>query len=84
MAILLPTFELVTPLPRYPPVWISLSDPSDQPIWAAAKIGRADYVVSENGHDFPPLGAAGRHVFEGVEYLSARRFLATLTKSRSG
>lgn len=80
MAILLPTFELVSPLPPYPSAWETLDDPWDFPIWAAAKIGAAGYVVSENRHDYPPSGPDGRHVFEGVEYLPADAFMALLVQ----
>ena len=31
---LLPTFELVNPLPPYPPVWEQLADVWDHPVWA--------------------------------------------------
>ena len=48
---LLPTFELVNPLPPYPPAWEQLADVWDHPVWATAKIGGAQYVVSENSHD---------------------------------
>lgn len=75
---LLPSFELVHPLPPYPPAWASLRDQWDHPIWAAAKMGDAHYVVSENTRDFPPLGADGRHVYEGIEYVRGRAFLALL------
>lgn len=78
---LVPSFELVNPLPPYPPVWENLSDTWDHPIWAAAKIGRAQYVISENTHDYPPRNADGRAVFEGVEYLPGVAFLNLLTGS---
>src|SRR5207248_687760 len=54
MEILLPTFELVTPLPPYPIAWASLEDQWDLPVWAAAVEGHAEYVISENIRDFPP------------------------------
>jgi len=78
MAILLPTFELVAPLPPYPPAWPSLTDVYDYPIWAAAVVGHADYVVSENTRHFPPRQQDGRHVYEGIEYLRPQVFLDTL------
>ena len=80
MEILLATFELVAPLPPYPTAWETLRDPWDHPIWAAAKTGGAAYVVSENCRDFPPSGPDGRHVFEGIEYLSAEAFLTLLVR----
>lgn len=78
MTILLGTFETVAPLPPYPPAWDTLVDPWDHPVWAAAKIGRVDFVVSENRRDFPPVGPDGRHVYDGIEYLPADAFLALL------
>lgn len=78
MEILLPVFTLVNPLPPYPPAWSTLPDVWDHPVWAAAKVSGARYVVSENTRHFPPRDAAGRHLHEDVEYLTARAFLAAL------
>lgn len=78
MQILLPTFILVGPLPPYPPAWENLRDMWDHPIWPAAKASDAQYVVSENTHDYPPLNTAGEHTHEGITYLSGRAFLALL------
>ncbi len=75
---LLPTFELVAPLPPYPPAWEHLSDTWDLPIWAAAKLAHANYVISENTHDYPPPRSNGKHIYEGVEFIGAEAFLATL------
>jgi len=79
MQILLSSFELVAPLPPYPPAWETLADVWDHPIWAATKLGHADCVISENTHDYPPRQPDGRHLFEGIEYLGAKSFLACLT-----
>jgi hypothetical protein len=79
MTIMLPTFTLVAPLPPYPPVWSTLQDEWDRPIWAAAKISGAHYVISENTRDFPPAHADERHIHEGIEYLTGRAFLLLLT-----
>ena len=76
---LLPSFEVVTPLPPYPPTWESLGDAWDHPIWAAAKLSGAQYVISENTRDYPPRDAEARHRFDGVEYLSGDAFLRLLT-----
>jgi hypothetical protein len=76
---LLPCFEVVTPLPPYPPPWETLPDVWDHPIWAAAKLGRAQYVISENTHHYPPHQADGHHVYEGIEYVGGAAFLALLT-----
>lgn len=76
---LLPSFELVTPVPPYPAPWDSLNDVWDHPIWTAAKMSRAQYVVSENTHDSAPRRSDGRHVYQGVEYIRGDHFLALLT-----
>jgi hypothetical protein len=81
--ILITTFAVVTPVPPYPPAWSSLTDLDDQPVWAAAKLGGASYVVSENSHDFPPRGADGRHTHEGIEYLPARALLDRLARGEA-
>ncbi len=75
---LLPTFELIAPLPPYPPPWEDLSDQWDHPIWAAAKLSRATHVISENIHDYPPAQQDGRHIYAGIEYLSGEAFLKML------
>jgi hypothetical protein len=81
MSILLPSFELVAPLPPYPPAWESLTDKWDHPIWAAAHEGSAGYVVSDNTKDFPPADSHGRHMFQGVEYLKGRAYLEVIENS---
>jgi hypothetical protein len=75
MARMLPTFELVGPLPPYPPAWPELTDYWDHPVWAAAVLGNAGYVVSNNSRHYPPRQTDGRHVFQGVEYVRGRTFL---------
>lgn len=80
MEILLPSFELVPALPPYPPAWETLSDRWDHPIWAAAKEGNAQYVISANTLDFPPRNSDGRHVHEEIEYLPGHAFLGRLAK----
>ena len=75
---LLPSFELVAPLPPYPPPWPELTDHWDHPIWAAAVSSGAQYVISENTRHYPPRQADGRHVYQGVEYLRGRAFLNRL------
>jgi hypothetical protein len=78
MAIMLPTFELVAPLPPFPPAWEGFRDASDEPIWAAAKLARANYIVFENRRHYPPPGPDGRRTHDGIEYLPADAFLALL------
>ncbi len=79
MSYLLLSFETVSPVPPYPSPWAGLADVWDHPIWAAAKVGQAHYVISENTRHYPPRQADGRHVYEGVEYLTGRAFLGLLT-----
>ncbi|MGI8914097.1 MAG: hypothetical protein ACR2JY_10035 [Chloroflexota bacterium] len=79
MQLLLPVFEVVTPLPPYPSPWKTLTEVWDHPIWAAAKVSGAQYVVSENRHHYPPRGRDGRHRYEDIEYLGADDFLDLLT-----
>jgi hypothetical protein len=79
MALLIPVFTVVDPKPPYPPASSSLADHWDMPIWAASKESGAQYVISENTHDFPPRQADDRHVFEGIEYMTVDAFVAMLT-----
>jgi predicted nucleic acid-binding protein len=79
MEILLATFELVNPRPPFPETWDTLADVQDVPIWAAAVEGRAQYVVSNNRRDYPPRQEDGRHIYQGVEYLSGTDVLRRLT-----
>lgn len=83
MALLIGTFEIVAPVAPYPPAWPTLSDSDDHPIWAAAVLGHAPYVVSENTRHFPPLGQDGRHRYQGVEYLTTRTFLSRLAQGNA-
>jgi hypothetical protein len=78
MELLLPTFELINPLPPYPTAWPELKDVWDEPVWAAAVGGHASHVVSENTQDFPPLDASGRHRYQGIEYIRGADFLSLL------
>lgn len=80
MDLLLATFELVDPRPPYPPAWETLTDQRDYPIWATAVVGGAQYVVSDNTHDYPPRGSDGRHVYRDIEYISGADFLALFVK----
>ena len=81
MTFLLATFETVAPVPPYPVAWEGLRDAWDWPIWAAAKDGNAQYVVSENRRDFPPRQPDGHHRYEGIEYLTGHDFLALILGS---
>ncbi len=67
----------MVPLARRGPLpapWPGLTDPNDGPIWATASLGGADYVVSHNTRHFPPP-EDGRHVYEGIEYLTTVEFV---------
>lgn len=68
----------MAPVPPYPVAWEQLQDAGDWPIWAVAKAGNAQYIVSENRRDFPPRQPDGRHAYEGVEYLTGQDFLALI------
>jgi hypothetical protein len=57
-----------------PAPWPGLKDADDEPIWATAVVAGAQYTVSHNIEDFPPL-VEGRHVFGGIEYLTAIEFV---------
>jgi hypothetical protein len=78
MTWLLPVFEVVTPLPPYPQPWPTLKDSGDYPIWAAAVIGNARFVISENTRHFPPRQADGRYAYQGIEYVQGQAFLDRL------
>jgi hypothetical protein len=57
-----------------PDPWPSLRDPDDVPLWDTITSARAQYVISHNTSDFPPL-VDGRHTWQGIEYLTAIEFL---------
>ncbi|HUG16240.1 MAG TPA: PIN domain-containing protein [Thermomicrobiales bacterium] len=56
------------------PPWTGIRDPDDVPIWETAIVAGAQYVISHNVSDFPPL-VSGRHVHTGIEYLTATEFI---------
>ncbi len=78
MDILLPPFELVHPLPPYPPPWPSLTDEwvsrYGLPLWSAAHTS-----LSPRTQTTIRRQPDGRFVHEGIEYLTGERFLALLT-----
>lgn len=84
MTLLLSAFEVVNPRPPYPPAWDSLNDSDDHPIWAAAVVSGAQYVVSDNTNDYPPRRPDGRCMFQGVEYISGPAFLELLLADLPG
>jgi hypothetical protein len=75
MRYLLPVMTLVS-LRGYtgPEPWPGLRDKEDSPIWETAVVAQAQYVVSHNIDDFPPL-VTGRHVFADVEFVTAIEFV---------
>jgi hypothetical protein len=75
---LLPVMQLVS-LRQYtgPGAWPELTDAEDVPIWQTAIVAGAQYVVSHNVADFPPL-VQGRHVYLGIEYLTAIEFVESV------
>ena len=50
-----------------------MRDRNDIPIWDTATAAGAHYVISHNTTDFSPL-VDGRHIWQGVEYLTAIEF----------
>lgn len=75
---LLPVMRLVS-LSGYagPKPWSGLKDDGDAAIWQTAVIAQAQYVVSHNLADFPPL-VNGHHAYEGIEYLTAAEFISNV------
>jgi hypothetical protein len=45
-----------------PPAWPELRDPNDLPVWHTAVTAGAQYIVSHNTADFPPLAATSFRV----------------------
>jgi hypothetical protein len=72
---LLPVMRLVS-LRDYagPGPWPEVTDENDAPVWQTAIVARAQYVVSHNVADFPPL-LRRRHLYDAVEYLTAIEFV---------
>ena len=90
MRYFLPVMRLVSvahPPPTMPPS--PLDDRDDAEVWATAFVGEAQYVVSHNTTDFPPLApdtvvldgrshVARRHLYEGIEFLTAIEFIESV------
>jgi hypothetical protein len=57
-----------------PPPWPGHGDPNDVPVWATAKLAGTKVVVSHDLRHYPPR-VGGRHVYEGIEYLTAIEFI---------
>jgi len=71
---LLASFEAVDPRPPYPDAWPELADPGDRRVWAAAVLGEASFVVSDNRRHFPPRDGDGRFRWAEIEYVTADEF----------
>ena len=78
MDYLIASFTTVDPKPPYPWPWEGLADVWDHPVWAAAKMGGARYVVSENTRHYPRPAAGGWHAHEGIAYIGGDAFLTLL------
>lgn len=70
-----PTLRVVSPTLPYPAAWPALRDAGDHPVWAAAVLAGATYVVSDNTRDFPPPDAEGITRYGGITYLTAAAFI---------
>ncbi|GAC1325719.1 MAG: hypothetical protein NVSMB22_15880 [Chloroflexota bacterium] len=77
MAVLLPSFELVNPLPPYPDAWEGFPDRWDHPVWAAAITSSAEYIVTTDMKHAPRPDPAqnNKRIYQGIEYLNPREFL---------
>jgi len=71
-------FDIADPKPPWEKAWPALSDADDLPIYTTASRIKANFVVSENTRDFPPLDKLGRHIWNGIEYIHPQEFLARL------
>ncbi|HEY0380771.1 MAG TPA: PIN domain-containing protein [Candidatus Elarobacter sp.] len=78
MDVLLRALSLVDTGPTENEPLISLRDIDDFHLVRAARLSGARFVVSNNTRDFPPLDAAGKHTFEGVEFITYAGFLEEL------
>ena len=70
-----------------------LRDADDAPIWTTAVVSGAQYVISHNTRDFPPLVRSvetiggqqrtiQRHIYQGTEFLTAIEFIQDVLGSR--
>jgi hypothetical protein len=57
-----------------PEPWPSLNDPDDAPIWATAQLAGAQFVISHDTRHYPPV-VGGRHVYQGIEYVTTVEFV---------
>ncbi|MCY0877747.1 MAG: PIN domain-containing protein [Firmicutes bacterium] len=80
MLLLEQCWTLVDSRQPWPLAWSSLEDEFDKPVFATAVRGGAHYVVSNNTHDFLPANKQGRHVWQGIEYMTAPVFLSDVLR----
>lgn len=78
MQYLEPYWVLVSSATPWPKAWATLVDQWDAPILATAIVGKADYVVSANTHDFPPEDDSRNHTFRGITYIPPEPFITDI------
>jgi hypothetical protein len=66
--------ELVSVVPPFMSAWPS-ADEGDLPIWTAAVLSGAGFVVSHNVRDFPPRDADGVCAYRGIEFITTENFV---------
>lgn len=75
MRYMLPYFRIVDPVPPYLDGKDVIPDPDDLPVWAAAKKINAKFLISNNTKDFPPANTEGLYIYEGIEWITAKKFI---------
>lgn len=72
-------FRVVEDRPPDERVWAAeVRDPDDLPIWNAAVRSSADFIVTSNLRDGPPVDTYGRQTFDGVTFVGPEDFAAVL------
>ena len=64
--------------------WATLADPDDLHLQLLARATSADYVLSENVHDFPnrrPIGEHTRGVLQGIVWIEPEDLFQALRRS---
>jgi hypothetical protein len=79
-AYLTPYFRVVEDWPPAATLWMTPPpDEWDVPLWTAATVGHARFVVTENLRDGPPPNSEGVRLYQGVVYTHPDRFLRFAT-----